>query len=341
MGNPSVNLEMETTASSPRKKVTLLCAQPSIQYFAWQAEVMLTNFRDFGIHLRHNIELVWAYNKNESDWLEKLSIVKKVEQKFKAVARFFYYEDTREYPISYISSIRPNVLKQHFEVFPELSEGAVFYHDCDIVFTKYPIFLEDDNIIQNDENYVSDTLSYLNYDYIISKGENVLNAMCEIVGITPELVKEKNDQAGGAQYILKNVDYTYWHNVEKKCERLYKEITQLNQQLEKEDPKYHALQIWTSDMWLCVWELWLMGKNTIIIPEMDFTWATDSIDKWGQTYIFHNAGVTGEMSQTHFFKGAYIQNLPFKVSGTSYEQRAASYRYFEIVKSIGDDSCLN
>ena len=32
------------------------------------------------------------------------------------------------------------MLKKHFKKFPELSEAAIFFHDCDFIFTKYFMF---------------------------------------------------------------------------------------------------------------------------------------------------------------------------------------------------------
>jgi hypothetical protein len=94
-----------------RKPVTLMCVQPSILYYAWQIEVMLTNFQNVQIDTEFDIECLFAFNKNEEDWQEKVALIKKVEDKFQGFAKFFFYEDTREYPISYISSIRLNILK--------------------------------------------------------------------------------------------------------------------------------------------------------------------------------------------------------------------------------------
>ena len=118
-----------------------MCVQPCIQYYAWQVEVMLTNFKNLRIHEEFNIHTLWAFNKKELDWEQKRAIIKKVEDAFSDVAEFHYYEDTREYPISYISSIRPNILKQHFAAFPQLSLQTIFYHDCDVVFSRFPLFL--------------------------------------------------------------------------------------------------------------------------------------------------------------------------------------------------------
>jgi len=320
--------------------LTFICVQPCTQYYAWQIEVMLTNFRDCGIAKDFSVNCLFAYNKNESDWKEKVATIKKVEQKMNGVAEFFYYEDTRNYPISYISSIRPNILKQHFKIFPKLSERAIFYHDCDIVFTKYPDFLNEE-LLQNDMTwYVSDTKSYISYSYIISKGEDVLNKMCDIVGINPSLVKYKEEESGGAQYLLKGVDWRFFEKMESDCEVLFKDINILNAEKKKADPNHHELQIWCADMWAILWSGWMRGYTTEIIPELNFCWATDKAERWHEVYIFHNAGVTSDSAEKLFYKGSFITNLPFLERGESYDKNTASYKYFSIIKSIGKDSCL-
>jgi hypothetical protein len=80
------------------KTLTLMCVQPCIQYYAWQVEVMLTNFKSLRIHEEFNVHTLWAFNKNEHDWEEKRALIKKVEDAFSDVAEFHYYEDTRQYP---------------------------------------------------------------------------------------------------------------------------------------------------------------------------------------------------------------------------------------------------
>jgi hypothetical protein len=320
--------------------LTFICVQPCTQYYAWQIEVMLTNFRDCGIAKDFSVNCLFAYNKNESDWKEKVATIKKVEERMTGVAEFFYYEDTRKYPISYISSIRPNILKQHFKIFPKLSERAIFYHDCDIVFTKYPDFLNEE-LLQNDMTwYVSDTKSYISYSYIISKGEDVLNKMCDIVGINPSLVKYKEEESGGAQYLLKGIDWRFFEKMESDCEVLFKDINILNAEKKKSDPNHHELQIWCADMWAILWSGWMRGYTTEIIPELNFCWATDRAERWHEVYIFHNAGVTSESAHRLFFKGAFTSNLPFLETGETYDRGTASYKYFSIIKSIGNNSCL-
>jgi len=320
-------------------RVTLLCVQPCIPYYSWQVEVMLENFISLKIHEKHKIHCVFAYNTKESNWEEKVNLIKKLENKYIGVAEFYFYQDTRQYPISYISSIRPNCLKQHFLQNKELENSRIFYHDCDVVFTKYPTFL--DNIEENDDNwYVSDTISYIGHDYIISKGEDVLDLMCDIVGINKDIVKDKQGESGGAQYLMKNVDYKFFEKVEKDCEIMFKEVNALNVEKQKEDPKYHELQIWCADMWSVLWNAWMRGFSTQIIPEMDFCWATDSLEKWDKCYIYHNAGVTHQMKTDYFLKSDYMAKYPYDISFEGYKKDTCSYNYAMMVKKASENTCL-
>ena len=104
-----------------------ICAQPAIQYYAWQVEVMINNFIRNGIH-PNNIEIVSSYSTSIPECWKKLA------NKYNYV-RFFFYKDERRSP-KYISSIRPYILYQHWLKFPELEKEVIFYHDCDIIFSK-------------------------------------------------------------------------------------------------------------------------------------------------------------------------------------------------------------
>lgn len=322
-----------------KKPLTLMCVQPCIPYYAWQIEVMLSNFERLNLH-KYDINCLFAYNKNEQDWEQKIATIKKVETKYLHVAKFYYYEDTRVYPISYISSIRPNILKQHFQAFPTLNSRAIFYHDCDIIFTKEPTFLE--SLLDDDGVwYVSDTISYIGYEYIKSKGEDVLDKMCEIVGIDKTLVQKKQNESGGAQYLMKNLDWLFFQKMEKDCEKLFKDITQLNNEKKSLDPTHHELQIWCSDMWALLWNAWLRGFETKIIPEMNFCWATDDIKRWQETYIYHNAGVTASTRDELFLKSDFRNgNYPYMIETENYNKERCSYNYLMEIQNIGNKSCL-
>ena len=311
----------------------LMCVQPSIPYFAWQIEVMLTNFKSLGLHNDFDIHLLFAYNTTLPTWENDISWAKAVEENWSDVANFYYYDDKDRNGFSYISSVRPHTLKQHFKAHPHLSTRPIFYHDCDIIFTKYPDFIF--NLLEDDNNwYVSDTKSYIGYSYIASKGDDVVDKMCHLVGVHPEFIKEREEQSGGAQYLMKGVDWVFFDKMEKDCESLFKNITALNNEKIKADPTHHPLQIWTADMWAILWNAWLRGYKTNIIPEMDFCWATDPIEKYQEKYIFHNAGVVEGMKETIFFKGEFRNTIPYNIDIQKYDSTKASYKYVELLKSV-------
>lgn len=321
------------------RPLTFICVQPSTQYYAWQVEVMLTNFKELGLHKDYNIHCLFAFNRNESDWEKKVKTIFKVEDKFEGVADFFYYEDTREYPVSYLSSIRPNALKQHLTEYPELSNVNLFYHDCDILFTKYPDFLS--KYMELDNNwYVSNTISYIGYKYIASKGLDILHRMCDIVKIHPDIVEANEAFSGGAQYIMKGVTAEFFQKVEKDSEKLFKEITEMNQSIKKANPRYHELQIWCADMWALLWNAWLQGMRTHVVKDMDFCFATDNIKRWDSVYIYHNAGVTNETKNKIFYKSDYVAKLPFNQKFEGLSSQFCGMKYAEVIKTIGENSCL-
>jgi hypothetical protein len=316
------------------KNLRYVCVQPRLLYYAWQVEVMVNNFIKHGIN-PNNIDILVAWNPDDLTTSVQANVDAwdKLAKHYNQV-RFFFYQDTRQQPIHYISSVRPNILKQHFKAHPQLESEAIFYHDCDIVFTKLPNW---NQFLNDDIWYLSNTNSYINHDYIKSKEHGVYEKMCEIVGINSIIPKLMNSNSGGAQYILKNINADYWEKVEKDSEQLFHQITQLNNQIKSTKPDYHELQIWCADMWAVLWNGWLLGNETKVVPEMDFSWATDPIKRWEETVIFHNAGVTGHGN--HFYKGIYQNILPYNIEDT-FDEQFCSKLYFNEIKETAQKSCL-
>jgi hypothetical protein len=316
------------------KNLRYICAQPRLIYYAWQVEVMINNFIKRGINPNH-IDIVVAWNPNDdTSKPETIEMWNKLSSHYNT-ARFFFYQDTRQKPIHYISSVRPNVLKQHFKAHPELQYDAIFYHDCDIVFTKNPDFSK---FLDDDIWYLSNTNSYINYDYIVSKGQDVYDKMCEIVKMPKMIPKLMNEHSGGAQYILKNIDWIFWDKVESDCEKLYYEISQINNQKKLEDPTYHELQIWCADMWAVLWNGWIKGNETEVIKEMDFCWGTDTTNRWEETTIYHNAGVTCACGGK-FYKANYRDSLPYNLDLRTKEDNCSHF-YYQEIKEVEQKSCI-
>lgn len=310
------------------RKLRYICAQPAINYYTWQVEVMINNFIKHGINPNY-IDIVCTRPDNgvPPEW-------RKLAETYNTV-RFFFYKDTRTSP-SYISSIRPNILKQHFAAHPYLKEEAIFYHDCDMIFTKKPDWTK---LLDDDVWYLSDTRFYISAEYIKSKKFGIYEKMCEIIGI-PENIPEENElNSGGAQYIMKNVDATYWEKVEKDAESLYRYF-QDHLKEHPQTPEYHPIQMWTADMWAVLWNAWYYKHQAKVIPEMDFAWPTQGLDMWDKCTIFHNAGVVGNANEPLFFKGVYQQQLPYDVNLKDYDDKRGTIKYVEEILETAKKSCL-
>jgi len=246
-------------------------------------------------------------------------------------ARFFFYEDLRE-TRHYISSIRPNILKQHFTKYPELEWESIFYHDCDIIFTKPVSDWITPEMITDNKWYGSDTRWYIGHDYILSKGEDVLDRMCEIVDIDKELVKSNELNAIGAQYFMKGINSDFWDRVERDSEQLFRQISDLNIHKTSLDPAHHPLQIWCADMWAVLWNGWKMGYETICHPNFEFSWGTSFKSDYHKMNIMHNAGVTTS-SDGLFFKGEWMNRLPYDSAPEPNRDTTSWYYWNEIQKT--------
>lgn len=311
------------------KRLRFLSAQPATNYYAWQVEVMINNFMEMGINPNFIDVVCWKQNGViPNEWL-------KLAQSYPV--RFFFYDDTRETK-NYISSIRPNILKQHFRAHSYLNDDVIFYHDSDILFTKQYNSWITDEMIADDNWYGSDTRWYIAHSYIKGKGDDVLQKMCEIVDIDEKIVEDNELNAIGAQYLMKGIDADFWERVERDSERLYKEISELNTEKKKKDPTHHELQIWCADMWAVLWNGWKLGKNTICHPNFDFSWGTSTEDDYHKLNIMHNAGVTTSENGL-FYKAEFINELPYN-KPLNIKEGTASRKYWEWIDKVAKKSVI-
>jgi hypothetical protein len=311
------------------KQVRHICAQPAITYYAWQVEVMLNNFMEMGINL-NQVDVVCEKPacRVPEEWAN-------LAQRYPA--RFFFYCDTRKEK-GYISSIRPNILKQHFIQYPELADEVIFYHDCDILFTRPPSEWITQEMIADGNWYGSDTKWYIAHDYIKSKGDDVLGLMENIMRMPKGMVQNNNDNSIGAQYLMKNIDWRFWSRVETDCEALYKTVSEYNVIKKQADPKYHEIQIWCADMWALLWNAWKDGVTTLCDPAFDFSWGTSTRQEYDKYNIFHNAGVVSDQAGL-FYKAKYMNEYPYGAD-LDVPQTTASAAYYEWVKKTESISAL-
>ncbi len=289
-------------------------------YYSWQTHLWLESLKSIGKDDKA-ISLVFTPNyriPKRDRWNEL--------QKLYPNSEFFFLKD--EDNISkllgiYISIPRPYMLMKYFKLHPELKEKAVLYTDCDILFTeKFNI----DKYIDDDICYLSDTLSYINASYFDSKikdvkpekleqykTRDVLDETCKLVGISREIAEKNNLNSGGAQYLLKNIDWEFWNKGIGDCIRIRQHLSEVNKYFFENENK--GFQGFCADMWMVLWNLWLRNQETKIVPEMDFAWSSDNISKLEKCSIFHNAGIVSEKQGEIpvFYKGKYHQgSSPFK-----------------------------
>jgi len=217
------------------KNLRYISAQPAIDYYTWQVEVMIHNFLKNGLN-PNNIDIVCSIKNNHipDAWI-------KLANHYNTV-RFFFYNDDRENSV-YISSIRPHILQKHFEKHPYLKDEAIMYHDCDIILTKPPQW---DHLVHDDVWYLSDTRYYIGAEYIKSKKCGVYERMCEIVGISEDVPVQYEMHSGGAQYLMKNIDAAFWKKVYEDSEKLYQFFLDHLKAFPQTD-KYHPIQKWTAE----------------------------------------------------------------------------------------------
>jgi len=293
------------------KDLKFICAQPDDTYYTWQVHAWLESLKSIG-HSDKAIVLVYTPSfREKSDKWQKIADLY-------PEATFAYYKDNGDVSQQlgvYIPVLRPFVLMKYFQEHPDMITKAVFYCDCDILFTdKFNV----DEYINDDICYLSDTNSYINASYFDSKIKDVLPEKLEeyktrdilaeitsLIGITREIAETNNENSGGAQYFLKNVDANFWHKVMNDCIIIRKYLQHVNKQFFANEDK--GFQSWCADMWAVLWNLWLKDHETKNIPEMDFSWASDPIEKVEKLGLFHNAGITSkEMNGCPaFYKGTY------------------------------------
>lgn len=310
------------------KTLQYICAQPAVSYYTWQVEVLINNFITHNIN-PNQIDILCGVNSGEIPpaW-------QKLQNHYNAV-RFFFYNDTRA-DKSYIPSIYFNLVKQHLAARPELADRVLFLHDSDIVFTKPPDFT---NLLCGDTWYLSDTRFYINYDYVISKGTDVYNNMCSIVGIDPKLPKLLNNNSGGAQYIVKGSTPEFWHKVELDSIKLYSYFSSVEHLYVAKHVGDYPIQKWTAGMWSLLWNAWLHGHETVIHPSLDFAWVTGALSETSRYSILHNAGVVNDPNHQHsaarglFYKGDYIDKLPYNQNLNISSNYGSYYYWNEICKT--------
>lgn len=282
-----------------------LSAQPDTPYFHWQIEIYMYQFSKYNI-LDRCYALMGYTDKPSSAAL-------RLQSKYNIVM----YEDTRK-DKSYVPSIASHLYKKFLRDNKQFK--YIFFHDSDIFLVKMPDFESMlDNMKDSNKSFVSNTINYIGFEYIKdcslryrSKYPDlpeldILIKMCDVVDIDPLEVLNRESESGGAQYLLQNTDFEFWDRVEDISNKLYAMFLEYDKLYPIDNP----IQKWTAGMWSCLWLYWMEGYETIVSPELDFSWATGTVDDYDKKNIFHLAGVTCSMKNV-FYKGDYSNKSVFE-----------------------------
>lgn len=319
------------------KKITFISAQPDVPYFHWQVEVFIQNAISVGINPNW-IEIVFSYDGEISKEGRELA------DRYPYVRFFFYRKsEINKNNYGYIPILRPDILSQHFKIFTHLEKEIIFYHDSDIIFRELPDF---NSLINDDIWYLSDTISYIGANYIKSKSEDLFINMCNIAGISKELVEQNQKNSGGAQYLMKNIDYKFWEDVKETSIKLYKYMaireSEERIKLSEEQLKtYNPIQKWCADMWAVFWGGLKRGNDIRISDELGFSWASSPPKEWDLYKIYHNAGLSSNMGGTAFYKGEYINKTPWDADFSNISTNSNTYNYVKAIEYAKNKKASN
>lgn len=308
---------------------------PKDDYFIWQLDVQIHNFR------KHNIShlmqiLVW-YPSDYTDFSKWDKLSAKYPE-----AKFYYYKDEGVNLSLYIPQLRPHTLKKHFHILRELLEDKVFfYHDSDIIFNYLPDF---EALVEGPICWQSDCSSYLDYSYMRSKERQGnmqehegVDLMAQIGRVDVKTIFAYDKGTGGAQNILKGIDAEYWEDVERIClEIRNKFFFGVPGSVNKTYfPSENAgWQSWTCDMWAVNFALWSRGIPTGVTDDLAFSWGTDTVETYQKKPIFHLAGVTANMDGL-FYKGKWINDSPIgKVKSANIKPTSACFFYVKELEEV-------
>lgn len=294
-----------------------ICSQPDNTYFHWQNLIQFYNFKKLGILENHRAVFLVNPKQKPTDFILKF--------KKQFPDNVFIFNDERVEK-HYIPTIKIHGVVKYLE--HDTQQQDLVLIDSDIILREpidYSLFTEDNTV------YCSDTKGYLGYQYLKTKGDDIIKDMCDFMGITFDDVVNYNDQSGGAQLYYKGVDglLDYFREIDDKAPKLYN--------LMVKHPTYNdynpPIQAWTAEMWAVLWLLWKRDVKTEIHKELDFRWATDPITMWDTTKILHMAGVTANMKDK-FFKGSFIGRSPFNEDFSYINENSITHMYVKEMKEL-------
>lgn len=294
------------------KDTKFITVCPVDVYYTWQVHLWLESLKKIGHSDKAIVLLYQPFDR------QKPKVWDEIEALYPEATFKTYVDDKNELGnllSIYIPILRPYCLSKWWTDNPEMQNCNIFYCDSDVIFThKFTL----DGLLEDDVCYLSNTNSYINASYFDSKIKDVLpekleqykqldvlSSVTSLVGISRDICEANNGHSGGAQYLLKNINTQFWNNVLHNSIVIYRYLSTINAEFFPDESK--GFQRWCSDMWAVLWQLWRTDHTTKVVKQLDFAWATDSISKLETTTIYHNAGISSDITNGFptFFKGKY------------------------------------
>ena len=289
----------------------ILC-QPAITRFQWELDVCLTNL----ISLDYT-DIVLLFGREDPE------VPAYFMRKYETVEVHVYDVNWGEFQ-EYAPAIKPYLWTQYLSENPLAQLDDYFYMDSDVILRDRL-----DECVDNATRsrwFASDCGGYLNYDYIMQckAGEEILENLSRITLISTTDIKSLNLTSGGAQWSISQPTLAYWRKVYIDTKTIWKYLQTVDSNIQK----------WTAEMWAQLYATKYYGIEVVTPKELDFCWATDPIERWFNTTIYHNAGATLEDNGL-FFKGQYVGGrTPFDEDLSFVDPQRCSSKYVEAIKGV-------
>lgn len=272
---------------------------------------MINSFLQNGVN-ESDIIILSSTETNEFDVLR---------DKYAQVNFHRYYSPVHRYK----PSIKPYLMYLYFKEHQE--QHQYFYSDCDIVLTK-PLPEFERGV------FMSDTTSYIGYDYIKSKGQDIVDLICETVDIPESVLVNQKANSGGCQFVFNTMPADLWRLAFRFSHNLYVNIIEYNEQNSGQYEGTYPLQVWTTEMWGTLYAMWHYGYYGTVDSRLDFAWSTDDLSQLNNVSILHNAGVSNQ--EGLFKKSMYVTDLPPCTLNIN-PIKCSSYYYDKVKEVICND----
>lgn len=282
-------------------------------YLLWQLEVQLKNFEELG-EIENFIGVILLNGVSVSPYAKEL-----LDRYPKNI---YVYENKLDVK-GYVAAHKPYGVHLHLKEHPEHGIDLVLL-DSDILFREKLDLAQ----FEGDEYYyLADTVSYIGYDYMSKHlTDEQIEALCSIVGIDLQTIKDRNSVSGGGTYFIRKINHYM-------CLKIALDSVLIYHKLKEFETSGSEIQVWTAEMWSWLWNIFLIG-DTKLHEEFNFSWATDSMEKVNKYKTLHLAGVTDSKSGL-FYKGMYLSKRPWEHTDFSYvtNKDSGSSYYLEYVLS--------